>query len=104
MVAMGMGILAMAPGAGIDCQKSVTSMDGMNGAMYEDSYAGGYREDRWGMMNQVTGNGLYSEFEGREARVGGAMYDGMALPDHFLRQYYTQVRKKSNIATSIYFL
>lgn len=86
MVNMGMGMVtqtsAMAPMAGFDVQKSVTSMDGMNGAIYQ--------EGTWGMMNQQGGSGFYSEFESREA--GGGIYDSMALPVNFLGQYYTQVR------------
>ncbi|KAG7228891.1 hypothetical protein INR49_008669 [Caranx melampygus] len=41
-------------------------------------------------MNQNRGSGFYSEFESRESAGGRGMYDGMALPDHFLAQYYSQ--------------
>ncbi|XP_070765423.1 desmoglein-2.1-like [Enoplosus armatus] len=87
-VAMGMAnnISAIAPMAGFDIQKSVTSMDGMNGAVYQE----GYRDATWGMRNELNGSGFYSGFEDRESGAGGGIYDGMALPDHFLRQYYTQ--------------
>ncbi|XP_071342910.1 desmoglein-2.1-like isoform X2 [Trachinotus anak] len=66
--------------------QSVTSMDGMN----RGGFASDHREGTWG-INQISGSGFYSDFEGRESRGGGGIYDGMALPDHFLRQYYSQV-------------
>uniref|UniRef100_A0A3B4V4R9 Desmoglein-3-like n=1 Tax=Seriola dumerili TaxID=41447 RepID=A0A3B4V4R9_SERDU len=48
---------------------------------------------RWSIgVNQRSGSGFYSEFEGRESGGGGGIYDGMALSDHFLGQYYSQVR------------
>ncbi|XP_034387314.1 desmoglein-2.1 [Cyclopterus lumpus] len=84
---MGNNMLVMAPVEGMGFQRSVASMDGMNA--YGDGYASGHRE-AWGMANQTIGSGLYSEFDGRESRVGGGMYDGMALPDNFLGQYYSQ--------------
>lgn len=94
MVGKGMAGMtsAMVPLAAFDGQKSVTSMDGMNGGFYGDGFSLGHREGTWGMMNQPSGSGLYSEFQGRESSVSGGMFDGMALPDHFLRQYYSQVK------------
>nr|XP_046248064.1 desmoglein-2-like [Scatophagus argus] len=91
-VGMGMAnkISAMPPMGGLDLQKSVISIDGMNGAVYQESFSNGHREGTWRMMNQMMGSGFYSEVQGRESGVGGGIYDGMALPHHFLRQYYTQ--------------
>lgn len=89
---------AMAPMADYDFQKSVTSIDGINGHINPD----GHREGTWGMMNQMSYSGFYSEFESREAG-GGEIYDCMALPDNFLGQYYSQVRNFVNIPTH-YFL
>lgn len=84
---------SMAPMGGFDFQKSVTSMDGMNGGTYHDGFTSVYREGTFGMMNQPSGSGFYgSGFERRESAEGGEVYNGMALPDHFLRQYYSQVR------------
>ena len=89
MVNVGVGMVsktsAMAP--------SVTSMDGMNMAIDQGQCAGDHREGTWGAMNQPCSSGFYSEFEGREHVGGGEIYDGMALPEHFLGQYYTRVRK-----------
>ncbi|XP_023284459.1 desmoglein-2-like [Seriola lalandi dorsalis] len=65
-------------------EQSVTSMDGMNGA----GFAVDHRQ--WEGVNQMSGSGFYSEFEGRESGGGGGIYDGMALSDHFLGQYYSQ--------------
>lgn len=98
------GTMAVPVGAG-GFQMSSASMDG---AFYQDGYTGGYKDGAWGMMSQTgmmsqadmmgqagmmgqggQGSGLYSEFERREA---GGMYDGIALPCHFLEQYYSQVR------------
>lgn len=78
-----------APMVGMGIQQSVTSMDGMNGVVYQEGFESG-REGAWGMMNQ-QGSGFY-EYEGRESGMAGGMYDGMALSDHFLEQYYSQVR------------
>ncbi|XP_053178220.1 desmoglein-2.1-like [Scomber japonicus] len=85
---------AMAPMADYDFQKSVTSIDGINGHINPD----GHREGTWGMMNQMSYSGFYSEFESREAG-GGEIYDGMALPDNFLGQYYSQ--KASGLSESL---
>ncbi|XP_071342912.1 desmoglein-2.1-like isoform X2 [Trachinotus anak] len=65
--------------------QSVTSMDGMN----RGGFASDHREGTWG-INQISGSCFYSDFEGKESRGGGGIYDSMALPDHFLRQYYSQ--------------
>ncbi|XP_032363606.1 LOW QUALITY PROTEIN: desmoglein-2-like [Etheostoma spectabile] len=90
MVNMNMGMINNTSAmAGLDFQRSVTSMDGMNGAVYQDGFVSGLREGSRGMAQQ-SGSGFYSEFEGRESGAGREMYDGMALPDHFLAQYYTQ--------------
>lgn len=85
---------AMVPLAAFDGQKSVISMDGMNGAAYTERFSSGQREGTWGARSQPSGSAFYSEFHGRESAVGGGMLDGMCLPDHFLRQYYSQVRIK----------
>uniref|UniRef100_A0A4W6EPD7 Cadherin domain-containing protein n=1 Tax=Lates calcarifer TaxID=8187 RepID=A0A4W6EPD7_LATCA len=96
-VDMGMAskTLAMNSMAGLGLQKSVTSMDGMNGATYGEGFVSDHREGTWG-MNQLSGSGFYSEFEGRESGGGGGIYDVMALPDHFLAQYYTQKVNNGN--------
>lgn len=83
---------AIAPMGALDYHKSVISMDGMNGATYQEGFSSGHGEGMWGMMNQINGSGFYSEFGGRESGVGGGVFDDMGLPDHFLRQYYSQVR------------
>uniref|UniRef100_A0A3Q3WQK7 Cadherin domain-containing protein n=1 Tax=Mola mola TaxID=94237 RepID=A0A3Q3WQK7_MOLML len=82
---------AVAPKAALDYQKSVTSMDGMNGAIYRGGFSSGQGEGSWGIMNKTTGNGLFSEFHDRESTVGRGVFGGMALPDNFLKQYYSQV-------------
>ncbi|CAK6969743.1 desmoglein-2.1-like [Scomber scombrus] len=94
MVQIGMAAKssAMAPMADFDFQKSVTSIDGINGNINLD----GHREGTWGMMNQMSHTGFYSEFESREAG-GGEIYDGMTLPDNFLGQYYTQKASGENL-------
>ncbi|GAA6223890.1 desmoglein-2-like [Lates japonicus] len=96
-VDMGMAskTLAMNSMAGLGLQKSVTSMNGMNGATYGEGFTTDHREGTWG-MNQLSGSGFYSEFEGRESGGGGGIYDGMALPDHFLAWYYTQKVSNGN--------
>lgn len=93
-VNMGMAknTFAAPPMAGMGFQKSVSSMDGMNRALYGEGFTGARREETWG--NQPSSRGYYSEFESRASGGGGGMYDGMALPDHFLGQYYGQVRNQ----------
>ena len=91
---------AMVPMAAFDYQKSVSTMDGMNGAIYPEGLSSVHREGTMGRMNQRSGSGFYSEFETRESGGGGEFYDGMALPDNFLRQYYFQVRIHFSISTS----
>lgn len=44
-------------------------------------------EGAWGNMGEYHGRDFSYEFEGRESR---GMFDHMALPDHFLEQYYTE--------------
>lgn len=82
---IGMGIAgttsSMLPVAALD---SAVSVDGMSGGAYQDGFFT-YQRERWGTMNQSSGSAFYSR---RESGV----FDGMALPDHFLRQYYNQVR------------
>ncbi len=82
----------MAPMARLDVEEPFTSMNGMNTASYQEGYQSGNMGGTWGMMNQPSVSGFHSEFEGRESAAGGGIYDGIALPDHILRQYYTQVR------------
>ncbi|XP_059197235.1 desmoglein-2.1-like [Centropristis striata] len=93
MVSVGLGSAnntsAMAPMAAFDMQKSFTTMDGRNGANYQEGFASG-REEAWGVMNQPSGSGFYSEFGSRESGVGGGMFDSIALPDHVLRQCYNE--------------
>lgn len=106
-VKLGMGTAgttsAMAPMAIFDSHKSVTSVDVMSRPAYEDGFSSGYREGTWGRVSHPSGSGLYSEFHGRESRESGGIFNGMALPDHFLRQYYNQVRLHLNIII-LYFL
>ncbi|KAM7388787.1 hypothetical protein PAMP_024937 [Pampus punctatissimus] len=69
---------AMAPMASFDLQKSVSSMGEMNRVIYQYGFA----------------SGSCSEFESKEE--GGRIYDSMALPDCFIRQYYTQKASSGN--------
>ncbi|XP_069378761.1 desmoglein-2.1 isoform X2 [Paralichthys olivaceus] len=95
-VEVGMGkILAKAPVAGLDNHKSVTSIDGINW-FPPDRLAIGHREDTWGMINRPSVSSFHPEIEGRESGGRGGIYDGMALPDHFLGQYYTQKLNNGN--------
>lgn len=88
---MAMGTAA-APTVAVDSHKTSAVVDGMGGGFNQDAgFANGYRDGTWGINNQMGGSAFYSEFQGREAAAGGGMFDGMALPDHFLKQYYAQV-------------
>ncbi|KAM4548234.1 desmoglein-2.1-like [Odontesthes bonariensis] len=71
-----------APVTNLEMQQSVTSINGYNGVT-------SHTDGMWG-VNNWDGSGIYSVSEGREVRGGGGIYDGLALSDHFLRQYYSQ--------------
>lgn len=83
-----------------DGQKSVASMSGMNDGGLQERFFSSHRGDTWGVMSQPSGNGLYSDFHGRESIVEGSMFNGMALSDHFLGQYYNQVITNFNSYSS----
>lgn len=97
-VKMGMGMgMGMAGVTSSAVDMGVTPVNGMNGSMLHEVVSSGYREGSWDMMNQGTRSGLYtSEIHGRESRVGGGIFDSMALPDQFMREYYSQVRIHRN--------
>lgn len=101
-VKLGMGTAcrtsATAPMAIFDSHKSVASMDVMSRPPYEEAFSSSHREGTWGRMSHPSGSGFYSEFHGRESTEGGGIFNGMALPDHFLRQYYSQVRSHLNVS------
>ncbi|XP_034562448.1 desmoglein-2-like [Notolabrus celidotus] len=79
--------------AGLGFHQPVINIDRMTGAAYGEGH---YRDSTWEMMN-AHGNGFYStEMEHRESGVGGGVYEGMALPDHLLLQYYTQKLASGN--------
>nr|XP_029135630.1 desmoglein-3-like [Labrus bergylta] len=82
-----------APMASMGFQQSVASMDGMNGGGYDDGYL---RDRSWGTMTEHRGSAHYSEFQGRGSAAGGGRFDGMALPEHILAQYYTQKLASGN--------
>lgn len=67
-------------------QRSFASMDGMNGGL---GYGAGQMEGSWRGMSQAGGSVFNSEFMSRQADTG--IFDGMALPHHYLGQYYSQV-------------
>lgn len=90
-VKIGTASAAMASLPVFDGQKSVASMSGMNGGVFQQRFSSSHKGDTWGMMSQPSGSGFYSDFHGRESVVGGDMFNGMALSDHFLGQYYNQV-------------
>lgn len=95
-MAMGMG-MGMAGITSSAADMGAIPVNGMNGSMVHEVVSSGYREGAWDMMNQAARSGLYtSEIHGRESRVGGGIFDSMALPDQFMREYYSQVRIHRN--------
>lgn len=74
-----------------DGQKSVASMSGMNSGGFQERFSSSHRGDTWGLMSQPSCSGFYSDFHGRESIGEGDMFNGMALSEHFLGQYYNQV-------------
>lgn len=76
---------AMAPAGGFGYEASLTDIDGMKFGTYQDGFSTDYRQEMRGFTD------FHSEFETRESRQGG-FFDSIALPRHFLAQYYSQVR------------
>lgn len=77
--------LIMAPVAHEEFQGSTTSIEG---AFVQDRFQSVYGEDVMMKMGQAQDSSFYMDSEGRGA---GSQYIGIALPDHFLGQYYAQV-------------
>lgn len=86
--------IVMAPVGYGDFQRSATSMDGV--LMHDHSVGGGYANGTLGMMSQgmmsqgTMGQGMAGSFTDFEGRGVEGQYDSIALPDHFLNQYYSQ--------------
>lgn len=78
------------PGMGLEMQQSIASM---NMSTFQGVSSYGHREGMMG-MNHWEGSARYSESEGRQSRFGGAAdyFDGIAVSDSFLKQYYSKVR------------
>lgn len=71
-------------------------MSEMNEAGFQDYSSTAQKNEMWG-ANQWDGSGFYAESDGRKSRgAGGWIFDGLALPDTFLEQYYSQVSKQQN--------
>ncbi|CAL1593128.1 unnamed protein product [Knipowitschia caucasica] len=66
----------------------------MDGGM---GYGAGQMDGTWRGMSQMGGSGFQSEYMSRERDTG--IYDGMALPHHFLGQYYNQKVQSSEAQT-----
>uniref|UniRef100_A0A3Q1FEA0 Desmoglein-2-like n=1 Tax=Acanthochromis polyacanthus TaxID=80966 RepID=A0A3Q1FEA0_9TELE len=97
IITMGMGAakkaVAIAPLSALDFHHSVTSVNEMNGGIFQEDFTSVHGEGmQW--MNQIDGFGFSSETEGRESHGGEEMFDLMSLPDHFLDQYYSQVTSR----------
>lgn len=82
--------MAAAAGAGYGYSQYFAG-DQMNAGVYEEGY---YGDGAWGMSNQRSG--FQTQMEHMEGEMGGGFYEGMALPDHLLEQYYSQVRGHVN--------
>lgn len=98
MLGGGVGIVtkssSMGPMAGLDYGKSVTSIN----KVFYPGAASDHGEGTWG-TNHRRNSGFHYDFDHIESGAGGGLYDGMALSDNFLRQYYTQVRNNLFIST-----
>ena len=93
---VGMGVQYQPPGfMGAKFQQSTSSMGGV---FYPDgiSVAGGY-----GNSTLRRENGYYSEFDGRESSAAVEKLSGFALPESYLGNYYTQVRKSACLVRKI---
>ncbi|KAM4574212.1 desmoglein-2.1-like [Fundulus diaphanus] len=82
----------MVPGAGLEMQQSVASMN-LGAFQGETPWkaplpSSGHKEGIWG-MNQWEGSAFYSESNGRESR-GRGFTDGVVATDNFLNGYYNQ--------------
>lgn len=80
--------------------QTVGSKNETKGANYNSKIFEDNSEKTWGMMSATDGYGFYSNTFGRgfgrgfgrESEAQGGIFDGMALSDHLLREYYGQVR------------
>ncbi|KAG8003245.1 Desmoglein-2 [Nibea albiflora] len=63
--------------------------DWMNGTSRKDDFLSSQRGSAFG-FNQDYSSDFCSTFRSNTSGFGGGLYDGMSLPDHFLREYYTQ--------------
>lgn len=96
-------MLAISPMASLGVKQTMASANQVQGAAYPNEFFNGSSEKALGMISQTDGYGFYSEAFGREysgmseaAAAGGGgrggIFDHMALSDHFLGQYYIQVK------------
>lgn len=67
-------------------QHTGMSREVMNG--YYQGYGAGQMEGTWRGRSQMGGSRFQSEYMSRETNTG--IFDGMALPYHYLGQYYSQ--------------
>lgn len=81
--------VAMAPIGSLNFQPSATTINGMTWGTYQDGYSSGYRQEMKGCSD------VHSEIETRDS-WGRGVYDGIALPHHFLGQYYSQKMASGN--------
>lgn len=81
-------------------EQTVGSKNETKGANYDSKIFEENSQKTWGMMSATDGYGFYSNTFGRgfsrgfgtESEEQRGISDGMALSDHFLREYYGQVR------------
>jgi hypothetical protein len=77
------------------------STSSMGGVLYQDgnSVSGGYGNST--LRRAQEANGYYSEFDGRESAAAVEKFSGFALPESYLGNYYTQVRKSDSLDEKI---
>lgn len=101
----------MPPVTSLDVKNTVCSANEVKGASYANDFFSGSSEKALGMISQRDGYGFYSEVFGKEysgmakaaaAGEGGGIFDHMALPEDFLKQYYTQVKICQNTENNSY--
>uniref|UniRef100_A0A3B4AZD5 Cadherin domain-containing protein n=1 Tax=Periophthalmus magnuspinnatus TaxID=409849 RepID=A0A3B4AZD5_9GOBI len=68
-------------------QRTEMSREVING--YYQGYGASQMEGTWRGLSQFGGSAFQSEYMSRERETG--IFDGMALPYHYLGQYYNQV-------------
>uniref|UniRef100_A0A8C5E0E4 Desmoglein-2-like n=1 Tax=Gouania willdenowi TaxID=441366 RepID=A0A8C5E0E4_GOUWI len=89
-------VLAVASAEGFGFQQSSMSLSGWKKEAFQNAFSSNHRENMW-EMTQQNGSGFNTESKRRQTQQTSAMFDNMALPYHFLGEYYSQEISGKNL-------